>query len=280
MNPSLPRRHRRVRRGIACMPLALAGGIACAQPSPALDRVSLWLGAYDAHTDTTIGAGVRYGPYSGDVGLEQDLGFSRRNRVPRARLDFLVGDSQGFSLDYYSVNRARRVHLERPINYAGNDYAVAATVRGRLNFDFGSAAYRWWFGHGDDVFGLGLGGAYYRVHAGIDGEASIDGEPIGHASSSLGEGAWAPVLQLGWRHAFNAQWRVYADAAGVWKNGGRLNGHIVNATLGVAWFPWQHVGLGAEYGYGRIVLHQRRDHYNDSLDMRLDGPSLFVRLRF
>jgi hypothetical protein len=59
-----------------------------------------------------------------------------------------------------------------------------------------------------------------------------------------------------------------------------LNGHIYNAAVGVEWFPWQHVGLGAEYGYTRIRLHQRKHDYDADLDMKLDGPSLFVRFRF
>lgn len=274
-----PRSHG-ARRVVLFAALALASSASFAQQSPALDRVSIWLGGYDAHTDTTIGASDRSGQYSGDFNLENDLGFDDRNNVARARLDFLLGDSQGFSLDYYSVNRSRSKSLTRDISYAGNDYSASATVRGKLDFDFGSASYRWWFGHGNDVFGVGLGGAYYRVHAGISGEASVNGEPVGQASSSSNDSAWAPMLQLGWRHAFNEQWRMYVDAAGVKKSGGRLNGHIVNAALGVEWFPWQNVGLGAEYGFSRIVLHQRKHDYNANLDMKLDGPSLFVRFRF
>jgi hypothetical protein len=274
------RRHRQALRSVSFLPLALASGLACAQQSPALDRVSIWLGGYDAHADTTIGASEKSDQYSGDFNLENDLGFSDHKRVPRARLDFLIGDSQGFSLDYYSVNRTRSQSLARSISYAGNDYAAAALVHGKLNFDFGSASYRWWFGHGDDVFGVGLGGAYYRVHASISGQASVNGQPVGAASSSTSDGAWAPMLQLGWRHAFNEQWRMYLDAAGVKKNGGRLSGHVVNAALGVEWFPWPNVGFGTEYGYSRVLLHQRKQAYDANLDMKLDGPSLFVRLRF
>lgn len=273
-------RPRRTRRLAIFTVLALASSAGFAQQSPALDRVSIWLGGYDAHVDTTIGASDPSGQYSGDFNLEKDLGFSDRRGVPRARLDFLIGDRQGFSLDYHSVNRTRTKSLARSISYAGNDYNAAATVRGKLNFDFGSAAYRWWFGQDNDVFGLGLGAAYYRVHAAISGEASVNGTPVGQASSSTSDGAWAPMLQLGWRHAFNEQWRMYVDAAGVKKNGGRLNGHVVNAALGVEWFPWKNVGLGAEYGYSRVVLHQRKHNYNANLDMKLDGPSLFVRFRF
>lgn len=267
-------------RASAVCALALASSTAFAQQSPALDRVSIWLGGYDAHTQTTIGANDANNLYSGHFSMEDDLGFKDRKSVPRARLDFLIGDSQGFSLDYYSVNRSNVQSLSRGISYAGNNYDAAATIRGKLNFDFGSAAWRWWFGHGNDVFGVGLGGAYYQVHASISGQASVNGETVGEASSSTGDGAWAPMLQLGWRHAFNDRWRMYVDAAGVKKNGGRLSGHIVNAALGVEWLPWQHVSIGAEYGYSRVVLRQHKQTYDASLDMRLDGPSLFVRFRF
>ncbi len=85
---------------------------------------------------------------------------------------------------------------------------------------------------------------------------------------------------MGWRHAFTDQWRMYADGSGVKKNGGRLYGHIYNVDLGLAWFPWRNVGFGAECHYTRIKLNQHRTNYDDSLDRRLNGPSLFVKLRF
>jgi outer membrane autotransporter protein len=143
-----------------------------------------------------------------------------------------------------------------------------------------SASYRWWFGNGNDVFGLGLGGAWYRVQASIRGEASVDGASVGEASASTSAHAWAPELQLGWRHAFNDHWRMYADASGVKKNGGRLSGHIYNVDLGVSWYPWKNLGFGAEYGYTRIKLNQHRSNHDEALDMKLHGPSLFVKLRF
>ena len=205
---------------------------------------------------------------------------SASGRPYRARLNFLIGDSQGFSFDYFSVNRSHGKTLTDGISYDGNNYDAMASVRGKLDFDFGSAAYRWWFGKGNDVFGLGLGGAWYRVQAGISGNASVNGQPVGAVSSSTSAHAWAPELQLGWRHAFNDQWRMYADASGVKKNGGRLYGHIYNVDLGIAWYPWQNVGFGAEYDYTRIKLNQHHANYDDDLDMRLDGPSLYVKVRF
>lgn len=252
---------------------------AYADTSPALDRASLWIGGFYSDTETRIGASDRRGQYSGSVGLEDDLGFQRHKAVPRARLDFLMGDHQGFSFDFFGINRTHSRSISRAFDYDGNRFDASARVDGKLNFNFGSAAYRWWFGSGSDVFGFGVGAAYYGVKARIAGEASLNGETA-QAEASTHDTAWAPVLQLGWRHAFTHDLRMYIDAYGVKKNGGNLAGHIYNAALGLEWFPIENLGIGGEYGYTRIKLEQSRTNYRANLDMKLKGPSLFVRLRF
>jgi len=270
----------RLRLGTALiLPLALASPAAFAEKSPALDRVSIWLGGYYTTNDTTIGASDPSGQFYGNINLEKDLSFDKHKTEPRARLDFLIGDHQGFSFDYYSLNREHSRSISDSLTYGGNVYNASAKVNGKLNFDFGSAAYRWWFGEGNDVFGLGIGAAYYRVDAHVSGMASLNGQSV-QASSDYSDSAWAPQLQVGWRHAFNDQWRMYFDASGVKKNGGNLNGKIYNAALGMEWFPWQNVGLGAEYSYGRIKLNDNQSHYLANLDMKVNGPSLFLRMRF
>ena len=82
-----------------------------------------------------------------------------------------------------------------------------------LDYDFGAASYKWWFGHADDVFGIGLGAAYYKVCFAARGGAQA-GDQATSFSDSHDASAWAPMLALGWRHAFNEQWRMYANVAG------------------------------------------------------------------
>lgn len=270
----------RLRRShLLAVPLLLASSASFADVSPALDRFDLSLGGYYANTDTNIGAADKSGQLSGNVNLERDLGLEDHKTVPRVKLDFLIGDHQGFSFDYFSINRTETKTLSDAINYGGNQYDASASVRGKLDFDFGSAAYRWWFGSGNDVFGLGIGAAYYRVHAGISGIATLNGESA-EASTGYSKTAGAPLLQIGWRHAFSDSVRMYFDASGVKKNGGDLNGHIYNAALGLEWYPWKNVGVGAEYAYTRIKLNDEQDSYNANLDLKLHGPSAFVKFRF
>ena len=267
------------RHHLMIAPLLLASSVSFADVSPALDRFDLSLGGYYANTSTTIGAIDKSGQYAGNVNLERDLGFQDHKTVPRMKLDFLIGGLQGFSFDYFSLDRSRTKALSDDISYGGNEYAASASVRGKLNFDFGSAAYRWWFGSGTDALGLGIGAAYYRVGASVSGMATLDGQSA-QASTSYSETAGAPLLQLGWHHAFSDNLRMYFDASGVKKSGGNLNGHIYNAALGLEWYAWKNLGFGAEYAYTRIRLNDDRNDYNANLDLKLHGPSAFVKLRF
>jgi len=253
----------------------LATPVAFADSSPALDRVSLWLGGYYANTDVELGARLR----EGNIGTGKVDLATGHETVGRARLDFLVLDSQGFSLDYYTLDHSSSKTIHQPFSYDGIPFELDSTLTGKLDFTAGSAAWHWWFGNRSDVFGVGLGATYYRAKLGIDGSVAVDGQ---HASASArwDEAAIAPLVTMAYKHAFSDDLRVYLDASGVKKNGGKLSGHLYDARVGVEWFPWHDVGFGAEYGATRIKLDRNGRLYDANLDIRLDGPSLFARLRF
>lgn len=249
-----------------------------AQHSPALDRLSVLLGSYYSDNGTIVHSQTPDGSLTGTLDVEKDLGFRPRAWSPRGRVDVLIGDTQGLTFDYYRYRRQHSALLQHTFTYEGATYDAQALLHGALNFDFGSAAYRWWLGRGNDVVGLGLGAGYYKIDATLSGDATVAGMS-GHAETSTTADAWAPLLQLGWRHAFGEHWRLYLDASGVKKNGGPLYGHVYNTSLGMQWFPTRRFGLSLEYDVNRIRLFQRRDAYANRLDLKLDGPSLFATFR-
>lgn len=259
--------------------LSVVSVAATAQKSPALDRIGISVGGYYPNNNTTLSVDGT-GPYAGITGkldFEDDLGLKSHNVDARVRFDFLIGDSQGFSFGYYNIDRSRDATYEQAIPGLGTD--AGAQLHSVLDYDFGSVSYKWWFGHHNDVFGVGLGAAYYRLDFRISGDAHV-GADVTSISDSYRESAWAPMLTLGWRHAFDDQWRMYANVAGVKKNGGNLSGHLWNAALGVEWFPWQHLGFALEYSASRLHLEKTYDKGTAKLNLDSDGPTLYLRARF
>ncbi len=269
---------RRAGRAVLLQALALllsihARPVVGAERAVALDRASLWLGAAYGHPE------VQAGISAFDRSFEtQPLTLSgRRALLPRVRVE--LGARHGLSFDYYELRSGRAAAASQSFRFEGTEYTADASVAGAIDADIGTAAYRLWFGSGDTVLAIGAGAAFYRLDFGISGRASLNGESVevraGHTTHEF-----APLLTVGARHQFSDRLRVYADASGIRRTGGRLNGHIYNAAVGVEWFAWRHAGFGVEYGSKRLSLTRERSRAETRFDLQLDKPTLFLRARY
>jgi len=254
--------------------LALTSASALADPSPALDRFSLSAGAYYADPTFRVNANTQYGNFqSGDIDRD-------RTTLPRVRAELLLFDSQGLSFDYFTYKKNNSGAIDRSAPIGGGS-SLTANGDADLQVDMASLAYKWWIGQGNDVFGIGLGAGYYRARLDVNAAATLNGT-AGTFSESYTEKTWAPLVELGWKHAFSKDFRLYAEASGMKKNWGRVTGHIYSAAVGAEWYPLANLGIGADYGITRINIDRNGGGtINDAnLDIRLKGPSAYVKVRF
>lgn len=256
----------------ACLlALSTVTALAWADPSPALDRASVSVGAF--YADPRIN-------YEGDTNYGHiDSGSYKPDHatLPRVKAQLLLGDTQGLDFDYYNYSKTYNPTLSGSTNRNGIPLTGNGKLNAKLKLDLANLAYKWWLGSGNDVFGIGVGAAYYRAR--IDGTASgVLNGVAGNARYSESENAYAPLLELGWRHAFSQNLRMYADASGIKKNGGGIQGHIYGGAIGVEWYPTPAVGLVAEYSASKISLHRERDAMD--VNVRLNGPAAYVKFRF
>ena len=284
-NPSLPHARRSATASFALTALvmatlAVAADSARAAPAAPLDRVSVAVGAFYAEPEIQVGANTDYGRI--DTGTEKGSSVT----LPRAKIDMLIGDKHGISLDYFRYDKSYSAGLQGGTIIDGEPVSGSASFDGKLQLDIAKVAYKWWLGEGNDVFGIGLGAGYYRAKVGGTATANVVGDIGGTdltrtltGSDSTSESAYAPLLELGWRHAFSPELRMYADASGVKRNGGTINGKIYGAAVGVEWFATPTVALVVDYGMQKIKLNRDSDRDAD-LNIRLSGPSAYVKVRF
>lgn len=255
----------------ALLALGAASTSSFAQMSPALDRASVSVGAF--YTEPRIS-------YEGDTNYGRiDTGTYEAKEVtlPRVKASLLLGDSQGLDFDYYRYSKKYSPSLSGATNISGQPLTGNGKLDAKLQLDLAKLSYKWWIGSGDSVFGVGAGAAYYQ--ASLKGTASgVLNGIAGSASYDEKEHAYAPLLELGWRHAVSENVRIYADASGIKKNGGNIQGHIYGGAIGVEWYPTKMVGVVAEYTANKINLN--RDRSDSDLNVRLHGPAAYVKVRF
>lgn len=245
---------------------------AMAEPSPALDRASFSIGAFRADPTFNAGVNTSFGRLdSGNVD-------SSSTTMPRIKADVLLFDSQGLSFDYYQFKRGYSDSLASNFNVGNGTVTTTGAANLDVKVDFAKLAYKWWFGSGNTVLGLGAGAAYYRVGLDLNATAAIGGA-TGSISESYSDDAVAPLLEVGVRHAITPDLRLFADASGVKKSGGSVRGEIYNAAVGLEWFPMKNVGVVLDYGLTDIDLH-RADANNARFRVKLKGPSAFLKVRF
>jgi hypothetical protein len=266
-------------RSCALAVLAGAGFVmstpALAEPSPALDRFSLSVGAFHAEPTLDAGLNTPYGRFD-----TRDIEGSKVT-MPRITADVLIGDSHGLSLDYYRFNRDYGTGFANSFAIGPSSITALGNVNLDLKLDFAKLAYKWWIGSGNTVLGLGAGLAYYRVSLDSNALAGVNGA-VATFSQHDSDDAFAPLLEIGVRHAISPDLRLFADLSGVRKGGSNLRGHIYNAALGVEWFPVKNVGVVLSYGVSEIELKRDFDALSSTgrLRVKLKGPSAFLKARF
>lgn len=262
---------------------AATAGMAQAQTqstvSPALDRMDIAVGAFYAEPKIHVGANTEeFGRLdTPDEKIDEET-------LPRVKANILFGANHGLHFDYFRYDNKYSGDYAGSTVYEGRDVSGSASANAKLRIELARLTYRYWFGTGNDVFGVGLGAAYLRGK--ISGSASATVTATNPAqteswsgSASASDSAYAPVLDFGYRHQFNEQWRLFAEASGVKKNGGSTEGHVYNGSVGVEWFPHKNVGLVLDYGIQKIAL-KRNNERAAELDLKLTGPSAFVKVRF
>ncbi len=260
---------------LASVGFLFAPAFAWADPSPALDRFSFSVGAYNA--DPKFSASIS-SPYSGTL-RTRDLEPGRVT-MPRITADMLLGDSHGISFDYYRYKRDYFGSAAGSESFGGFG-TVSALGNANINtkLEFAKLSYKWWLGSGNTVFGLGAGAAYYRIESSANALVAVNGR-IGTVNEGGSDDAIAPMLEVGVRHAITPDLRLFADLSGVRKGGGRLSGNIYNASAGVEWFPVKNVGVVLAYGATEIDLERQNRTTETRLKVKMHGPSAFIKARF
>ena len=114
--------------------------------SKVLDRWSFRVGGFLTGLSTDIRLDSQFGDGEGTtISLEDDLGFSSSESVPRLNLSFILGKRHKITAGWYKTDRDSSTTITEEIEWGDETFPINATITGFYATEFVNLAYTYYF---------------------------------------------------------------------------------------------------------------------------------------
>jgi len=215
-----------------------------------------------------------------DIDFDDKFDVSNRSTFFNGQLRWKFGNEKRWSLfgQYFSNNAKGNAELD-------DDYEWQDVIFGKGTFveaGIKLSVTRLFFGrslimNAQNDFGLGVGIHNLDLSAYVKGEVVIVGnESTGVRRVSVG--ANQPLPNIGGWYNFSPakNWLLHARLDWIGANIGDYDGDLWNASAGIGYQAWRHVGFDLSWQYFNLNLDVNSDKWIGSTDLTYSGPVLAV----
>ena len=210
-----------------------------------------------------------------DIDFDDSLNVSDHSTFFNGQIRWKFGKEQKWALSaqYFSNNAKGDAVLTEPIEWDGYTFEEGTFVGAGVKL----AVTRLFIGRNfikseQTEFGIGIGIHNLDMSAYIEGEAVLEGEPQGLQRVKVGDNQPLPNIGGWYNYSPAKKWLIHARVDWISANIGDYDGTLWNASLGVAYQPWRHVGFDLYWQYFGVDLKVDKDDWKGGVNMDYSGP--------
>lgn len=246
---------------------------------PALsDSFSAYLGAMRSANSFKIRAdGVA--DRGDDIDFDDKFDVSDHSTFFNGQLRWKFGKEKKWSLwgQYFSNNATGSAVLDddyefEDVIFREGTYAEAGTKLAVMRLFFGRSLVK----NAQNDFGLGVGIHNLDLSAYVKGEVLVN--DVSTSTRRVSVSANQPLPNVGGWYNFSParNWLLHARLDWIGANIGDYDGDLWNASAGIGYQAWRHVGFDLSWQYFNLNLNVDSDKWVGSTDLTYSGPVLAV----
>jgi hypothetical protein len=243
--------------------------------SKVLDRWTLRVGGYLTGLDTKVRLDSPTGGEGTTVSLEDDLGFSNSESLPRFRLAVILGQRHEISGGYYKTDRDSSVTLQKEIEWGDEVFPIDVTVTGFYNTEFIDLAYTYWF-YSSEKTSLGIRGGLVFVTLGSGIGIQGTGPGIG-GEEDISTDIPVPQLGFGLNQYLGARFVLTGGLGYIAFNLDDWEGSVASAKLAIEHRTWNYFGFGVGYGYTDYDIDTLSTKFLGKWQYNISGFEIYAR---
>ena len=237
------------------------------------DKFSLDIGLFMPEREVELRVDGPAGSVSGDeIDFDGSLGLSKKDDLFAMNFAWRFGEKWELGAQYFESDGQRQRVLEEDIEWgefvfgagtgvtAGIDFTL---VRAFLGRNFTSAD------HHD--FGIGLGIHYLEVGAFIEGQAILNGQQAGFQRETVSAKAPLPNVGAWYVRSLSDRWAMRLRLDWFGAEFGDYDGELINASVGLNYQLFEHVGLGVSYNFFELDVGVDKSGWRGEVKTIYDG---------
>ena len=253
---------------------------------PLADRWTVSAGYFVPDLDTTVIVTDENQIVGTGISFEKNLGLDNSKGTALLGVDWRFARRHLLSYRYFDLSRSS-ISTDSTVTIAIGETVFDLTLPIQSFFDVTanevSYAYSLLFDERKEL-AIGIGLSVQDLELGLQGTASSP-QPGAIIDSRLDSTAPLPTLNVGFDYAFTDRWlfvsrlgwlAVEADFAA----DEELSGEIINATIGISWHAFEHVGFFAHYQVFDVDVDYLESGDLFAIDYNYKGPVIGANVRF
>jgi len=246
---------------------------------PALsDSFTAYLGAMHSSNSFKIRAdGIA--ERGDDIDFDDKFDVSDQSTFFNGQLRWKFGNEKKWSLwgQYFSNNASGNAELDsdyewEDVIFREGTFVEAGTKLAVSRLFFGRSLFK----NAQNDFGLGIGIHNLDISAYVKGEVLLNDESTGVRRVSVSANQPLPNIGGWYNYSPAKNWLLHARLDWIGANIGDYDGDLWNASAGIGYQAWRHVGFDLSWQYFNLDLSVDSDDWLGSMNLTYSGPVLAV----
>lgn len=248
---------------------------------PFLQRgFSLDVGVFfpDRHLDLSVNGTIA--GINEDIDFDQGFQLGSADETFAAELSWRFRGQWSVVGQFFKTSDSAGVTLQEDIEWGNVVFGAGSFARAGTEFTLTRIFFGRSFntGKSHDV-GVGGGLHWLRIKTFIEGEVLVNGVPSAARRSVSAE---APLPNIGawYKYSISSRWALRVRLDLLSADIGDYDGLLLNASLGVNFQVFEHVGVGLSYNYFELDVGVDKSDWRGELETIYDGVYVYASMYF
>jgi len=216
-----------------------------------------------------------------DIDFDERVGLSSDQSTANVTLRWRFGEKWSVSGQYFGTDDSGTAELTEDIKWEDYVLRVGSNVSAGVGLDVA----RLFFGREMSTgprheFGLGAGLHWLELSAYVEGEFFLNDESTGFRRESVSADAPLPNIGAWYSYALSPHWLITTRVDWLGASVGDYSGSLWNASAGISYQPWRHVGIGLSYQLFKLDIDIDKSDWHGAADLTYDGPFLALNVNW